>query len=313
MGSKDLLDEITDHIISNIPTSKLWATTVSLAAMAPFVSGVEFKLRTYGFVRSNWFALAVGPSGISNKSLPNNIIIRPIYHKVEEILKANSTVNQPDFVMPAGPSEAIISWLEKTSNHGLIIDDEFTSLLKASVSKDYMSDYMEFLTKLSDGYGMRRFTYKHGIQNINEVNVSMISTTTPYMYKVISRDTFLQGVSNRFVYTVFRDDDMQEVQSKYNDETADNFFILERVQNPVYNKDNDIAAKIADLYLALQDSWIAVPTAAAARMLLEYRWKKKRQAASMFHDTGVGDYEYSYIDRLPEKLFKVVIVLGLNL
>ena len=67
------------------------------------------------------------------------------------------------------------------TNQGIIVGDEYTRQFRSTYTKDYLSDTMEFLSNLYDGYVEKTGTIKRGLEYVPSAYVNMISYTTFYI------------------------------------------------------------------------------------------------------------------------------------
>jgi hypothetical protein len=149
-----------------------------------------------GPLNLNLFFLTIGPSGIGNKSLPLKYVLIPTVIELSRILGK-------DLIFPTRFSvEGLIKWYSEVSPEGGFIRDEFTGILKET-GKGYLADVLEFLSELYDGTLQKRFTMKIGLNEIKNVYVSFISATTPYLYKIMKPEFWMQGTGNRIIIDIF--------------------------------------------------------------------------------------------------------------
>jgi len=65
------------------------------------------------------------------------------------------------------------------------------------------ADSMEFLSELYDGNYQKRYTITHGLQEVPQMYVTLLSATTTHWLKEMDAKFFIQGTGNRFMYTYF--------------------------------------------------------------------------------------------------------------
>ena len=90
-------------------------------------------------------------------------------------------------------------------NKGLIVRDEWTSMMKGMLSKTWLAGVSEILSEVFDHRVLPRFTMEHGKQDVPYCNFSFLSATTPYIYDLLETGYFAQGLGNRIDHNLFGD------------------------------------------------------------------------------------------------------------
>lgn len=198
-----ILEELKNVILETQETTEAWADFISLSIVGT-VAGAKRPVRTKkGALGLNLFGCFIGPSGIANKTTPLKYILRPIFGFIKDTV-------EEDLLLPAsfsveGMTEYLANKEGKYSDEGQILKDEFTTLFKESVNKKYLTDEMEFYSHLYDGWVLKRFTRKTKLEHVEQVYVSLLGTTTPIIYSILSRNHFIQGLGNRIVWILYEE------------------------------------------------------------------------------------------------------------
>ncbi len=203
----NLIEEIRNYILDRgLTVSKDWAEDIAISMVSTFSYNAHLYTRQ-GKIRPNLWFLYIGASRIAFKTLP----LKAFYIPVLNYFKENHNI---DLFLPTSFSfEGLVECLSKTQKRGVIIRDEFSVFLKG---KDYLPDMMEFLSQLYDGFVQRRYTRKEKLEVAQGFYVNLIGTSTDYLYKVMKPEYFMQGLGNRFLYTLWNgehkkwsDDDLE--------------------------------------------------------------------------------------------------------
>ena len=85
----------------------------------------------------------------------------------------------------------------------VIIRDKFSRLFK-DTRREAMSDVLEFLSELWDGYVESYRTRKYGLEGGVDAYAVLLAASSPYFFKLLSsqEEFFVQGLGNRFLYIV---------------------------------------------------------------------------------------------------------------
>ncbi len=289
-----LLDELSNYILDRMPTDPLWVTTLSLQTLSTVCQNTKFTTRQ-GEINLNLFSLNVGASGFTYKSSPLKSIINPILRQVSKNL-------DKELLLPSRFSlEAMIDHLAEQP-YGFIWSDEFTQVIKATLSKSYQADIMEFLTELFDCQRQIRRTRSGGLKIIEDPYVSLAAATTPYLYSVIKPDHFQQGIGNRFLYVV---SDVKEVY-KHNPSTffsPKEFTDLRTTNEKFADKLTNLTKKLAEenyVFDIKNPEWILNYTES-----LDKRGLKK-------YKKNTTDNTYSYYSRAKENFFKILALRSIS-
>jgi len=283
------IPEYRDFVLDHIPTSRDWAESIAISLLSTAVGGDVYVRSKIGHLKLNLWFLMVGPSGIAYKSTPLKYFVFPVLTKLTEELDETT-------IMPSKFSvEGFIEWLSKHPQGG-IIRDEFTTVFKES-TKGYLSDVLEFLSELYDGTMQKRYTRKTKLEEARNVYVTFLAATTPYLYRVMKPDFFVQGTGNRILIVMYGG-----LDEKTLDQTPDEFF---------YDRKQDIlrkervaryAQELAKIRQSPLEQLVVMPE--AGKKWLDFRKRITLKANQMFED-DVYNLKYTYITRLGEFTLKL--------
>lgn len=318
------IDSLSKHILSHSNTNALWAKTLAMTTFSPFLHRVSFSNKK-GEVRPNLYAMMIGPSGLAEKTLPMQTVIKPILTSVDKMLinqmgkideddvseeyeTANGATKRKKmsyyFQIPNEYSlEKMTSILNKRKN-GIIVSDEFTGLLKTVKGKEYMSATLEYISRVYDGDAGFRATKKSGYENASGLCVSMVTATTPYIYDVMKPDFFVQGTGNRFLMVIYNlDTDKILIPDDYYDMISSDLS-----SDRIKRVNNDFVNNIVSFYrfMLAKSQVMTMPTPNAAQSLRAFISGVKNSARELFK-ADRHSLEYSYIDRMELNINKVVM------
>jgi hypothetical protein len=289
MSPTNLINDYRDFILDHIPTSKGWAEDCALA-MVSICCGPKKLLMGPGGLRLNLFFLCIGPSGIANKTLPLKYVVSPTLEKLSAELKK-------DLVFPTRFSiEGLVTWYADVSPEGGFVRDEFTGILKET-TKGYLGDMLEFLSELYDGTLQKRFTIKYKLKEVKKVYLTFLSATTPYLYKIMKPDFYVQGTGNRIITRLFDIDTIPEESREIEYWRAN----LEKHQIQA-DRICEFSKKFANLYrcnprtLAMDED--------ATKLWVEYKNKIGDKIKEIFRKDDM-DIHCSYMARMAEMAAKL--------
>jgi hypothetical protein len=303
---------LTEHIITHTGTSPLWAKTCSLVALSPFISNIYYETWK-GRISPHLFALMVGPSGLASKTLPLQEIIRPIFRQVDEIIfpaeqeSKNEDSYKPteSFIVPYSPQssmQALTTYFAK-NKLGLLAIDEYTSILKVAKKDGYLGEILEYISRIYDGDVGKNTTQARGEESAFNLVISMLTTTTPYIFEVMKPGFFIQGTGNRYLIVNW---DASGVDSIYVPEE----YIPERAGFDERKSETNkrFAQQIAAFYKFLQskDSVILQLPPNATKQIRAKVVEIKNKALQMYKKYKLG-LDYSYMDRLEIQFNKLVL------
>jgi hypothetical protein len=315
----DFIESYSRHIIDyEHGIFPLWAKTLALITLAPFVSNAHFE-DEYGVINTNVFGMIIGPSGLARKTVPMKSIVTVTLNnatKVSRALYSSSPKKKKDdgkekqgyeWLLPSSFSnEAMTSFL-KTNNRGVITIDEFTRLLKDVKSMAYMSDRMEFLSQIYDGVIDYRATRVAGREKIDNVNISLAAATTPALYRIMQPEFFVQGTGNRFFFVI------PELADHYEEQDADYYYrIVENQQNIMRDKLSlQYGETLAKFEKFLYENKIKIVPASSGEAIMHFIKDKKDKALSIYHENP-DDLHYSYLDRMELGLQKLIFLFSMS-
>jgi len=290
------IGEYSKFITSRVPTSKDWAESVAIAMLSTCCRPDRIIRTKIGKLRLNLFHLVIGPSGLSYKTVPLKDYCLPTMLEVSKKLKYNT-------ILPSGFSiEGMIEYLDKVQNVGIIIRDEFTTLFKEFYHKKYLSDEMEFLSQLYDGLMQMRYTRRAKLDHVVSCYVNLLATTTPYLYRVMKPDFFIQGIGNRILYTLFDGNDVPKCSFEElfplpeSDELDDKIALFAESLAKIWKEGNPLRIH---------------PNKAAGKLLAEFKYKMESEAMQRQRKDPY-DLQYSYLHRLPEMTIKLAGVHSIS-
>lgn len=283
------IPEFRDFLLDHVPTSRDWAESIAISLLSTAVGGDVFVRSKIGHLKLNLWFLMVGPSGISYKSVPLNYYVFPVLTRLTEELKEQT-------IMPSRFSiEGIIQWLTKHPQ-GNIVRDEFTTIFKET-TKGYLSDILEFLSELYDGRMQKRFTRKMQLEEVTNVYVNFLGATTPYLYRIMKPDFFIQGTGNRILIVKYEGLDEKTLK-----ERPEDFFY--DIQQDILKNEKLVgyAKELAKIRQSPVEQ--LVPMQDAGQKWLDFREKITIRANEMFK-SDIYNLKYTYIMRLGEFTLKL--------
>lgn len=285
----DFIDEYKNMILEGIPTHEDWAEAISITMLSTALGPERYLPTMIGKLKLNVWYLTIAPSGIGFKTAPLKYFAFPTLAKITEIL------DYP-MIMPNRYSlEGFIEYLKKGYTTGCIVRDEFTSMFKES-GKQYLTDIMEFLSELYDGAVQKRYTRKSKLEEVKNVYITFIGATTPYLFKIMKADWFMQGTGNRILFIIYERTGRENETIK-----SDDFFMPQRlmVREQKIEKYAKILAKIH-----VSNLEIITPNKKAGEELLKFR-NEMIKKSEMLYRKDIYDLTHSYYARMPEYAFKL--------
>lgn len=145
---------------------------------------------SYGDVTPNlWFNI-LGETTLTRKSTAMSIAIRLLKEIDEDVIVATD-----------GTSEGILTGLQgRDGKSSLFYRDEITGLFQAMLSKDYMSDMPEHLTKLYDGDMVKRLLRKEEITVKEPVFLILCGGIKTKVQLMLSEEHIASGFIPRFIF-----------------------------------------------------------------------------------------------------------------
>jgi hypothetical protein len=291
--AKGFIEEFSEFILSNVPTSPEWAEDNAIGVLSAVVRPDLYVSTCIGDLPLNVWFLMIGPSGLAHKTTPWKYYVIPLLRKFHEL-------TGKDLILPNSFSvEGLIEYMRNTGNtEGIILRDEFTTLIKESLGeKSYNVDMIEFLSQLYDGTTQKRYTRKAKLEEIRECYVVMLGCTTPYFYDVIEPQFFTQGVGNRILYEYY--------DGKPKLFTADEFFYDRQKDADREKRKEEFARGLAEMAKALQSkNYYLLPEQDAAQQIVEYKNRKAEEAYALYQKDPY-DLKASYLTRAHEMVIKL--------
>jgi len=296
-AKRDFIEQVAEFIEKTTHTSPQWAESIAASLLSTMMGPERYISDTKGRLNLNVWFLCVGPSGIGQKTTPLKNYMLPILSKATEIL------DYP-LILPSRYSvEKMIGYLDE-HNLGIIIRDEFTAMFKEAYSKEYMADSLEFLSELYDGIIHPRATWAHGVNKMKRCYVNLIAASTPYIYKVMKPDFFIQGTGNRIFIVLFDIDNVDK--EKLNHET---FF-----RGPIFeDKREQFIDEVAETLARIRHCNVnyIIPDEDASEIWANFEYECRGLAIDRFKK-NTFDLHYSYLSRLPEMTLKLSGVYAMS-
>ena len=295
---KDFIDQVAKFIHETTKTNLRWAECVA-TSMLSTVMGNRAIIDTKGRLQLNVWFLCIGPSGLAHKTIALKTYLIPILINTSKKLE-----DEYHLILPSKYStEALIKFLTSHS-HGIIIRDEFTGLLKESAGKEYLADSLEFLSEMYDGKVQMRTTITHGTQELQDVFVTFISATTPYLYKIMKPDFFAQGTGNRMNIELFNIEDT--LDSPHDPRQFFSGYAIEEQRESFIGEVSDILAKIRNCHIKFM-----IPDVEAAKLWTEYEYQC-RVLSKKHYKSNAYDLHYSYLARSGETALKLCALYAVS-
>lgn len=178
-----------------------WAGTVTdaspqyhqagaLTILSALVSGTVVLRTSFGNVIPNlWFAI-LGETTLTRKSTAMKLATKLINELDDEIIFATD-----------GTSEGILTGLTGRENKAsLFFRDEITGLFQSMLSKDYMSDMPEHMTRLYDGDTVKRLLRKEQIVINEPVFLMLCGGIKTKVQLLLNEEHIASGFIPRFVF-----------------------------------------------------------------------------------------------------------------
>jgi len=303
--SSGLVGEIANYIWKRTDTNPSFAETCAAALVATAIGPNVVVPTRMGDNRLNVFGICVGGTGISNKTVALDIVrlmARGLGKKLERRV-----------LLPSKFSiEGLANYLATETNWGLIVGDEFTTMITQR-SKTWLSDIMEFLSKLWDGYIPQYVTIQRGVEGVPFVYVNFLSATTFYLAKLLKRegdDFFIQGTGCRFLWDLdFRRELMDEDPSQAIEWFLDPFS-REELMAELDGYIEELALlhskieEISEISQYKDGIFILRPTMEAAVELYKYRVETINRAICLFNK-DLTNPDSGYIARLAQNAIKL--------
>jgi len=320
------IEPFQQHILRFDPdANELWAKTVSLTSFGLFCTPVHFET-TKDVITPNIFALAVGPSKIADKGGPRKFAVK-LAHDVTYALypelriqtseggksgkKAKKAPRYDDlaFELPNEFSDEMLVSILSKKKVGIILHDEFTGLIKAVLGKSYMVERLEFLSRLADGFAANKATKKSGYEKAEGTSVAFLSATTPYIYRVMKPELFVQGTGQRFLFALI------DIPSGKVETNPEEFYGMQEPERQTIERDEvtgEFAKNLAMFYKFLSEKRsIVFPSQEAAAILAAYRDRVKNKARDLARG-NIRSLEYSYLDGMVLHVNRLAFILTMD-
>jgi len=282
------IEDFKDFILENIPTSELWAESIATTMISTMVTRDKYIRTSLGRLHLNTWFMMIGPSGLAAKTTPLTSMVFPILAEITQ------KINYPVIMPNRFSVEGFIEWLSKDHPWGCIIRDEASSLFK-DANKEYLADMIEFLSELYDGIAQKRYTRKAKLEEAQDTYITFLGATTPYLYRIMKPEFFLQGTGNRFMYIIHE-------TTRSNILSVEDVFLNIKRSMEMEDKMHEFAEMLT--HVAENPIQVLMPNPEAAAMWVEFR-KKCFDKAFRIYANDFLDIHYSYLTRLPEFALKL--------
>jgi len=281
-AEKGFIADFRDFILEGIPTNANWAECIALGVLSASMGYERFISTSIGRLRLNVWCLNIGPSGFAYKTAPLKEIAIPV------LIKMSEKLSYPILLPSRYSIEGLIEYMAKGYSWGIIIRDEFTGLFKET-SKDYLRDIMEFLSELYDGTIQKRYTRKAKLEEAVNVYVTLLGATTPYLFKIMRPDFFMQGTGNRILYIIY-----EGTKPRENLNAKDFFYDYDKDKRRE-DKIEDYAKSLAEVYFSPLKFFVFDDD--AAEVILNFKIRKEIEAYRRFR-RDIYDIRYLYSSRI---------------
>jgi hypothetical protein len=283
----------------------LWLSLIAYIMLSSVIGKKICIKTTKGTLKLNLFILLIAPSGLGNKTIIANNFVKPILRQFSKIVGVK-ILFPSDFT-----TEGLKQYIEnKTSedqsrpnDFGLIQKDELTKLFKDIYHKNYLTDQMEVLCFIYDGVIPSYVTKKDGEHPENDVCISLLSCSTPYLLKVMPISIFSQGLGNRFFYVVSLNPPVVK-------EDPHEFFLEFKNDHLLDDQINKLADMLADIYRKICNRKLFF-SEQASRIIIEYEHKNKT-VANELNKKDLFNNKSSYYARLAEFAMKISALEAIN-
>ncbi len=292
----DFVMDLQKQIMMDIPhTNKYWAENIAISLLSSVSGNLEYNTKIGKVPMNTWF-MAIAESSRGYKSPPLNYFMREIL----KIMERDSGNYNWKLLFPSSFStEGLVEFMAKTSTRGVIINDEMSSLFKATQGKGYTVSLMEFLDKLFDGIVEPRYTRQYKLEEVPDgAYVSLIGATTPMIYHTLDYDTFISGFGMRFLYELW--EPSKEIEFNNENlfgENEDRKIILDKYAKQLANiyQLNQINTKMSD---------------EAKIKIVKYRNNLEKLASDM--EVARQNHIANYVTKISIYLFKFPSLFALS-
>lgn len=267
-----------------------WCEDIALSMLSTVSHNVKFYTST-GRIDLNIWIIAVAPSS-AGKSIAFKSYAVPILQKMKE-LGGNQNI---DYQFSSSFTvEALTEYISKEGNkYGLITRDEISSLFKETSGKGYNVRLQEFLSELYDGRISKRTTIAHGTTESSLCYVTLLGGTTQYLYSVLDKQIFIQGLGSRILWELF-----PVTKRKINRRS---FFNLEGI----FRKDAGIEEAAKNLMAIPQhDITIQIDSDGKAAKLLEKKYNEMEDSRTKLLSKDILSLDGIYIGKMFVHLLKL--------
>ena len=305
------IGEFKDIILQRINTVPRWAEAVSTGILSTAVGPSKMTYTRVGPLHLNLFHLIVGASGIAHKTTPLKYHAIPMLEEFQYLLNDgdDNPKTAKDLFLPSRFSiEGMISYFsgnkhQAAQDEGVIIRDEFTSAIK-DMNKDYLSDFIEFVSECYDGSAQKRYTRGTQLEKTKKVYVNLLAATTPFLYSVMTYSLFLQGFVNRILFILDSPHDTVE------QENPDRYFANAREDQREIEEQREVFARNL-LTLRRSAARIVQPDDSDGLKLVKFKYRMETELNNRYKKDNLDIY-CSYLARMPEMAFKLTALHALS-
>lgn len=292
----DFITAYKEAILKDIPTNEYWAEDIAVVLLSTVCSKV-YTYTDVGKFSLNIWTNAIAASGIGNKTSPLKEYLIPTLVKMMKLKTDNS-----DYRLPVSfTTESMSKHMAEKQRNGIIVKDEVSKLFKEIRGNSYTQQLIEFLSELYDGRVDKRYTITHGLKDIEECYITFIGATTPYIYNILDKSTFVQGLGNRILFEVYKMDRPTTTPSKrYGNSESKYRERLISIEN--FAKFLNDVDKLNNLHVIIDEN------SEAAKMLVDFDNSLSDQINSMKDN----DLRRSYFDRIVLTTNKLAVLKAIS-
>ena len=342
--SANLIFLIRDFLSEGLNNENLdWAENLSCALIGLMIGKNRYIKDQLGEIRANIISIMIGASRLANKTIPlkkarkiakalvaelNKEILRQNGYTPEKFAEAKKSLSKAGrktkesidlkqeiedtesqllhYILPETFStEGLLNVLSKDENKvGILFSDEFTSLVKGAKNKDYMETLFETFSRMYDNELESEATISRGFQDAGTIHVSIVSATTPYLFKVLDDGFFEQGTGNRILWIIGQD--LEEIDVEKEMEKAFEFYYSEGETEELLAKEKEILHHL--MKIESFPKGIVQPDFAGGAKLFRHMKESRNKAIQILKQSGSDNPEPSLIGGLNLNAHKLALI-----
>ncbi len=297
-----LIEVLVSYFESRLKTNRDFLINLACILVATATGSRYYIMTDKGKLRLNLSVVIIGGSGISEKSIALNLV-RKILQRISDKLGV-------ELILPSQfTTEALTSMLAKVAKDGslptgIILSDEYTSMIKGASSKDYMAGALEFMAQLYDGHVENALTIRRGYEKIDEVYINFVGLTTFYFLTLLPEGFWSQGNGVRIIFVV---DDERKYEPSTPEELAHFWsYSSEKEDEELEN----LAEQLAELHGDGDEIEVSFDPG-AQEMINEFREECRKIAHEIF-GADVFDTRANSLSRLTEFALKKSVIHAIS-